>query len=200
MRFVHGTAAVIARRGQNQEHDMDSSAQTVRVERDGAVTTLILSRPKARNAVDKPTADALGDAFTAFEGDESAFVAVLWGEGGTFCAGADLKSVAEGRGNRLSPPRLDGPLDPLAGDAPMGPTRMRLSKPVVAAVSGYAVAGGLGLALWCDLRVVEEDAVLGGFCRRWGVPLIAGGTGRLPRIVGGGRASDLILPGRARPD
>jgi enoyl-CoA hydratase len=196
MRFVHRTAAVIARRGQNREHDMDSSAQTVRAERDGAVTTLILSRPKARNAIDQPTADALVDAFTAFERDESAFVAVLWGEGGTFCAGADLKSVAEGRGNRLAPPRLDGPLDPLAGDAPMGPTRMRLSKPVIAAVSGYAVAGGLELALWCDLRVVEEDAVFGVFCRRWGVPLIDGGTVRLPRLIGQSRALDMILTGR----
>lgn len=158
------------------------------------MTTVILSRAARRNAVDRPTADALVEAFTDFERDPGAAVAVLWGEGGTFCAGADLKAIAEGRGNRIAPPGK--PLDPLAGDAPMGPTRMRLSKPVIAAVSGYAVAGGLELALWCDLRVVEDNAILGVFCRRWGVPLIDGGTVRLPRLIGQSRALDLVLTGR----
>jgi enoyl-CoA hydratase len=160
----------------------------VRVERVGAVTTVVLSRPERRNAVDRPTAEALADAFRAFEADADARVAVLFGEGGTFCAGADLKAVAEGRGNAVH-------LEPEA-DGPMGPTRMQLSKPVIAAVAGHAVAGGLELALWCDLRVAEEDAVFGVFCRRWGVPLIDGGTVRLPRLVGLGRAMDLILTGR----
>jgi enoyl-CoA hydratase/carnithine racemase len=160
--------------------------QTVRVERDGPVVTVVLDRPEVRNAVDRPTAEALAEAFRAFDADESASVAVLWGRGGTFCAGADLKSLATGTGNRFAPD----------GDGPMGPTRMELSKPVIAAVAGHAVAGGLELALWCDLRVVEEDAVLGVFCRRWGVPLVDGGTVRLPRIVGLGRALDLILTGR----
>jgi enoyl-CoA hydratase len=160
--------------------------QTVRVERAGPVTTVILDRPEVRNAVDRPTAEALSDAFRAFEADDSAAAAVLCGAGGTFCAGADLKSFAAGNHNRVAPD----------GDGPMGPTRMVLSKPVIAAVAGHAVAGGLELALWCDLRVVEEDAVLGVFCRRWGVPLIDGGTVRLPRIVGLGRALDLILTGR----
>ncbi|MFD7610755.1 crotonase/enoyl-CoA hydratase family protein [Streptomyces sp. NPDC059828] len=159
----------------------------VRVERDGPVTTVVLSRPAARNAVDGPTARQLADAFRAFDADEDSAVAVLWGEGGTFCAGADLKAVGTERGNRVDPD----------GDGPMGPTRLRLSKPVIAAVAGHAVAGGLELALWCDLRVVEEDAVLGVFCRRWGVPLIDGGTVRLPRLIGESRAMDLILTGRA---
>lgn len=158
----------------------------VRVERQGSVTTVILSRPEVRNAVDRQTADALVSAFVEFEADEGSRVAVLWGDHGVFCAGADLKSVAEGKGNRVEPD----------GDGPMGPTRMMLSKPVVAAISGYAVAGGLELALWCDLRVVEETAVLGVFCRRWGVPLIDGGTVRLPRLIGLSRALDLILTGR----
>ncbi len=158
----------------------------VRVEHRGAVTTVILNRPEARNAVDGPTAAALADAFRAFDADPGAAVAVLWGAGGHFCAGADLKAVGTGRGNRVSDD----------GDGPMGPTRMRLSKPVIAAVSGYAVAGGLELALWCDLRVVEESAVFGVFCRRWGVPLIDGGTVRLPRLIGTSRAMDLILTGR----
>lgn len=158
----------------------------VRVERDGPVFTVILSRPEARNAVDGPTGAALFEAFTAFENDESAAVAVLWGEGGTFCAGADLKSVGTERGNRLA---ADGP-------GPMGPSRMRLGKPVVAAIAGHAVAGGLELAIWCDLRVAAEDAVFGVFCRRWGVPLIDGGTVRLPRLIGTGRAMDLVLTGR----
>jgi enoyl-CoA hydratase len=162
------------------------SQQAVRVERREAVTTVILSRSTARNAVDGPTASALLEAFTAFETDDAASVAVLWGEGGTFCSGADLKAVGTERTNRLAD---DGP-------GPMGPSRLRLSKPVIAAVSGYAVAGGLELALWCDLRVAAADAVLGVFCRRWGVPLIDGGTVRLPRLVGQGRAMDMILTGR----
>jgi len=158
----------------------------VRVERSGTVTTGILSRPAARNAVDGPTARALADAFREFDADENAAVAVLWGEGGTFCAGADLKAIGTDRANRVADD----------GDGPMGPTRMRLGKPVIAAVSGHAVAGGLELALWCDLRVVEQDAVFGVFCRRWGVPLIDGGTVRLPRLIGAGRAMDLVLTGR----
>jgi enoyl-CoA hydratase len=160
--------------------------QTVRVERNGPIITVILDRPEVRNAVDRPTAEALAEAFRAFDADDSAAVAVLWGSGGTFCAGADLKSIAAGNGNRVA----------ADGDGPMGPTRMALSKPVIAAVAGHAVAGGLELAIWCDLRVVEQDAVLGVFCRRWGVPLLDGGTVRLPRIVGLGRALDLILTGR----
>lgn len=160
----------------------------VRVERDGPVTTVVLHRPHARNAVDGPTAAALAEAFRAFDADDSASVAVLWGEGGTFCAGADLKAVGTPEGNRV---------DPLPADGPMGPTRMRLSKPVVAAIEGHAVAGGLELAIWADLRVAASDAVLGVFCRRWGVPLIDGGTVRLPRLVGTGRALDLVLTGRA---
>ncbi len=170
--------------------------EAVRTERDGAVTTVILDRPQARNAVDRPTAEALAAAFLAFERDEQASVAVLWGAGGTFCAGADLKAVATESGNRTVPPRTGDAFDPLAGDAPMGPTRMQLSKPVIAAVSGYAVAGGLELALWCDLRVAEEGAVFGVFCRRWGVPLIDGGTIRLPRLIGQSRALDMVLTGR----
>ena len=169
-------------------------SDTVRVEKQGVVTTVIIDRPHARNAVDRPTADALVKAFLAFESDAESLIAVLWGDHGTFCAGADLKGVAEGRGNRIVAPGT--PFDPHAGDAPMGPTRMRLSKPVIAAVSGYAVAGGLELACWCDLRVAEEDAVFGVFCRRWGVPLIDGGTVRLPRLVGQSRAMDMILTGR----
>jgi len=168
----------------------------VRVERDGPVTTVIINRPDARNAVDRPTADALAAAFAEFENDNNARVAVLCGAGGTFCAGADLKGVAQGRGNQVT--RIDPEkLEPAANDGPMGPTRMRLSKPVIAAVSGHAVAGGLELALWCDMRVAEEDAVFGVFCRRWGVPLIDGGTVRLPRLIGQSRALDMILTGRA---
>nr|WP_163751829.1 crotonase/enoyl-CoA hydratase family protein [Mycolicibacterium helvum] len=161
--------------------------ESVRVERNGAVTTVILDRPQARNAVDGPTALALFRAFEEFDNDESASVAVLWGDHGTFCAGADLKAIGTSEGN---PTHRTGP-------GPMGPSRMVLSKPVIAAVSGYAVAGGLELALWCDLRVVEQDAVFGVFCRRWGVPLIDGGTVRLPRLIGHSRAMDLILTGRA---
>jgi len=167
-------------------------AKNVIVERDGAITTVVLNRPQVRNAVDRPTADALAEAFLAFERDGGQSVAVLWGAGGTFCAGADLKAVADGRGNRLKAPNGD----PLAADGPMGPSRMLLSKPVIAAVAGHAVAGGLELACWCDLRVAEEDAVFGVFCRRWGVPLIDGGTVRLPRLIGQSRALDMILTGR----
>ncbi|MGV9775000.1 crotonase/enoyl-CoA hydratase family protein, partial [Streptosporangium sp. NPDC003464] len=162
---------------------------TVRIERDGSVTTVVLSRPEVRNAVDGPTAAALAGAFRDFEADPGAAVAVLWGEGGTFCAGADLKAIGTDRGNWVAP----------GGDGPMGPTRMRLTKPVIAAVAGHAVAGGLELALWCDLRVAEADAVFGVFCRRWGVPLIDGGTVRLPRLIGTGRALDMILTGRPVP-
>jgi enoyl-CoA hydratase len=161
------------------------------VERDGAVTTIVLARPEVKNAVDRSTAEALADAFRAFDADTEASVAVFYGEGGTFCSGADLKAIARGEPNRVDP----------TDDAPMGPSRMMLSKPVIAAISGYAVAGGLELALFCDLRVVEADAKLGVaklgvLCRRWGVPLIDLGTIRLPRIVGLGRALDLILTGR----
>ena len=165
---------------------------SVRVEKNGAVTTVILDRPHARNAVDGPTAMALFEAFTEFDADESASVAVLWGEHGTFCAGADLKAIGTSDSNPVHRPRVG-----VTAPGPMGPSRMVLSKPVIAAVSGYAVAGGLELAVWCDLRVAEEDAVFGVFCRRWGVPLIDGGTVRLPRLIGHGRAMDMILTGRA---
>jgi enoyl-CoA hydratase len=162
---------------------------SVRVDRDGPVTTVTIDRPEARNAVDRPTAAALAEAFRDFDVDASASVAVLTGAGGHFCAGADLKAVGEGRGNRVEPD----------GDGPMGPSRLQLSKPVVAAIEGYAVAGGLELAVWADLRVAARDAVLGVFCRRWGVPLIDGGTVRLPRLIGESRAMDLVLTGRAVP-
>jgi enoyl-CoA hydratase len=161
-------------------------SDAVRVERDGPVFTVLLSRPERRNAVDGPTAAALAQAFREFDSDAEAAVAVLHGEGGVFCAGADLKEAGGPSGNQVS----------ADGDGPMGPTRMRLSKPVIAAVAGHAVAGGLELALWCDLRVAEESAVLGVFCRRWGVPLIDGGTVRLPRLIGVSRAMDLVLTGR----
>ncbi len=163
-----------------------SAEMSVKVVRNGPVTTVILDRLHARNAVDGPTALALYDAFEEFDRDDSAAVAVLWGDHGTFCAGADLKAIGTPQSN---PTNRTGP-------GPMGPSRMTLSKPVIAAVSGYAVAGGLELALWCDLRVVEQDAVFGVFCRRWGVPLIDGGTVRLPRLVGHSRAMDMILTGR----
>jgi len=166
-----------------------NSEMPVRTERHKHVTTVVLSRPAARNAVDGRTAAELVAAFREFETDEEARVAVLWGEGGTFCAGADLKAFGTENGNRVAED----------GDGPMGPTRLRLSKPVIAAVAGHAVAGGLELALWCDLRVAEEDAVFGVFCRRWGVPLIDGGTVRLPRLIGQSRALDMILTGRAVP-
>jgi enoyl-CoA hydratase len=161
---------------------------SIRVEKDGPVTTVIIDRREARNAVNPAMAQQLADAFAAFDADDEAKVGVFYGAHGTFCAGFDLKVAASGEG------ALTRSAD---GNGPMGPTRMLLKKPVIAAVSGYAVAGGLELALWCDLRVMEEDAVFGVFCRRWGVPLIDGGTVRLPRLIGQGRALDLILTGRA---
>jgi enoyl-CoA hydratase len=161
----------------------------VRIERQGPVYSVLLSRPERRNAVDGATAQALAEAFRDFDADEEAGVAVLHGEGGVFCAGADLKAAGTAEGNAVRPD----------GDGPMGPTRLRLSKPVIAAVAGHAVAGGLELALWCDLRVAEETAVFGVFCRRWGVPLIDGGTVRLPRLIGQSRAMDMVLTGRAVP-
>jgi enoyl-CoA hydratase len=167
----------------------DEVSVGVRVDRSGPVTTVILDRPDVRNAVDGPTAALLAEAFADFEADPDAAVAVLCGAGGTFCSGADLKTIGGPRGIQTQ----------ADGNGPMGPTRMRLSKPVIAAVAGHAVAGGLELALWCDLRVAEEDAVFGVFCRRWGVPLIDGGTVRLPQLIGLGRALDLILTGRAVP-
>lgn len=162
------------------------AGESVTVRRDGAVTVVGINRPHVRNAVDRATAAALAEAFRSFDADDDAAVAVLYGEGGTFCSGADLKAVAAGEGNRLTPD----------GDAPMGVSRMRLSKPVIAAVSGYAVAGGLELALWADLRVADETAVFGVFCRRWGVPLVDGGTVRLPRLIGASVAMDMVLTGR----
>jgi len=150
------------------------------------VGIVTIDRPEVRNAVDRPTAEALAEAFRGFEADADLSVAVLTGAHGTFCAGADLKAVSSGRGNRAAPD----------GDGPMGPTRMLLSKPVIAAVEGHAVAGGLELALWCDLRVAAQDAVFGVYCRRWGVPLVDGGTVRLPRLVGHSVALDMILTGR----
>jgi enoyl-CoA hydratase len=162
-------------------------AEAVRVERSGPVYTVLLSRPERRNAVDGATAAALADAFRSFDSDQEAAVAVLHGEGGVFCAGADLKMAGTPEGNRV-----EG-----TGHGPMGPTRMKLSKPVIAAVAGHAVAGGLELALWCDLRVAEEGAVFGVYCRRWGVPLIDGGTVRLPRLIGQSRAMDMVLTGRS---
>lgn len=155
---------------------------------EGGVFVVAIDRPEVRNAVDRPTADALVAAFRDFEAARDLRVAVLTGTGGTFCAGADLKAVAEGRGNRVS--------ERMAEDGPMGPTRMLLDKPVVAAVEGHAVAGGLELALWCDLRVAARDAVFGVYCRRWGVPLVDGGTVRLPRLIGHSNALDLVLTGR----
>jgi enoyl-CoA hydratase len=167
--------------------------EAVRIERHGTVATVILERPAARNAVDPQTAERLAAAFLEFERDDALRVAVLWGAGGTFCAGADLKAVAGG----WDPARLREPSgEPADTFGPMGPTRLELEKPVIAAIAGHAVAGGLELALWCDLRVMEDDAVLGVFCRRWGVPLVDGGTMRLPRLIGQGRALDLILTGR----
>ncbi|MED5618830.1 crotonase/enoyl-CoA hydratase family protein [Ideonella sp. BN130291] len=160
--------------------------------RNGPVWTVTLHRPEVRNAVDGLTARALADAFREFESEPSAHVAVLTGAGGHFCAGADLRAVAQGQHGEMALPLNTD----LASDGPMGPSRLQLSKPVIAAVSGYAVAGGLELALWCDLRVVDETAVFGVFCRRWGVPLIDGGTVRLPRLIGESRALDLILTGR----
>ena len=153
---------------------------------EGSIAVVTIDRPEVRNAVNRQTAAELADAFRRFYGDDSLAVAILTGANGTFCAGADLKAVATGRGNRARN----------EGDGPMGPSRMRLSKPVIAAVEGWAVAGGLELALWCDMRVAAENAVFGVFCRRWGVPLIDGGTVRLPRLIGESNAMDLILTGR----
>lgn len=151
----------------------------------GSVAVITIDRPDVRNAVDGPTAEALAEAFRRFDADDDQRVAVLTGAAGTFCAGADLKAISDGRGNRVT-----------GEDGPMGPTRLRLDKPVIAAVEGYAVAGGLELAIWCDLRVAATDAVFGVYCRRWGVPLIDGGTVRLPRLIGHSHAMDLILTGR----
>lgn len=159
---------------------------TVRVETEGRVRIVEIDRPERRNAVDSVTARKLADAFRRFEDDPAVDVAVLSGRGGTFCAGADLHEIARGVEGRISP----------RGDGPMGPTRMRLTKPVIAAIEGHAVAGGLELALWCDLRVAAEEAVLGVFSRRFGVPLVDLGTVRLPRLIGQSRALDLILTGR----
>ena len=158
----------------------------IKVEKKKAIWTIIIDNPKVRNAVDGPTASVLANTFRDFEVEEEAHAAVLWGAHGHFCSGANMKAIKEGLGNRIEK----------TGDGPMGPTRMVLSKPVIAAVSGYAVAGGLELALWCDLRVVEKTAIFGVFCRRWGVPLIDGGTVRLPRLIGLSRALDMILTGR----
>lgn len=169
------------------------SEPTVVVDHHGPVTVVTINRPEVRNAVDGPTAQLLYDAFAAFDADESAHVAVLTGAAGTFCAGADLKAVADGRGNRMNRDSADEIVGSLG---PVGPTRMLLSKPVIAAVEGYAVAGGLELAIWCDLRVCADDAAFGVFCRRWGVPLCDGGTIRLPRLIGHSHASDMILTGR----
>ena len=152
----------------------------------GKIYTIIIDNPEVKNAVDGPTAKELADAFRDFEQDDNALVAVLWGANGTFCAGANLKAITDGRGNRIDS----------KGDGPMGPSRMVLSKPVIAAVAGYAVAGGRELACWCDMRVVEKNAIFGVFCRRFGVPLIDGGTVRLPRLIGLSRAMDMILTGR----
>ncbi len=161
-------------------------SSTVRTETDGAVVVITIDRPEVRNCVDGPTAAALADAFRAFDADPELSVAVLTGAGGTFCAGADLKAFGTDRANTVTPD----------GDGPMGPTRMLLDKPVIAAVEGHAVAGGIELAVWCDLRVAARDAIFGVYCRRWGVPLIDGGTIRLPRLIGQSNAMDLILTGR----
>jgi len=159
---------------------------TVRYETREQIAIVTIDRPEVRNAVDGPTAALLADAFRRFDADDALSVAVLTGAGGTFCAGADLKAVSHGRGNRVDE----------QGDGPMGPSRMLLSKPTIAAVEGFAVAGGLELALWCDLRVAARDAVFGVYCRRWGVPLVDGGTVRLPRLIGQSHALDMILTGR----
>ena len=158
----------------------------IKVEYEGPVTIVTIDRPEVRNCVNRETAEELADAWRAFDADDDAKVGVFCGEETGFCAGADLKAVATGAGNRAAPD----------GDGPMGPSRMVLSKPVIGAITGHAVAGGLELALWCDMRIAEEDAVLGVFCRRWGVPLIDGGTVRLPRLIGMGHAMDMILTGR----
>lgn len=166
------------------------SQATVLTERKEGILIVTLNRPEVRNAVDRPTADALRQVFEEFDQDDALSVAILQGSGGNFCAGADLGAMSD-------PQRRNQIDEQGSGPGPMGPTRLILSKPVIAAVSGYAVAGGLELALWCDLRVAEENAVFGVFCRRWGVPLIDGGTVRLPRLIGQSRAMDMILTGRA---
>jgi enoyl-CoA hydratase/carnithine racemase len=166
---------------------------TVRVEDRGAVRIVTIDRPEVRNAVDGPTARLLYDAFVAFDGDDTASVAVLTGSGGTFCAGADLTAISDGRGNSVHD---DPPTEIVGSLGPMGPTRLQLAKPVIAAVEGFAVAGGLELACWADLRVAARDATFGVYCRRWGVPLVDGGTIRLPRLIGQSRAADMILTGR----
>ncbi|WP_299694217.1 crotonase/enoyl-CoA hydratase family protein [uncultured Tateyamaria sp.] len=167
----------------------------VRIETDGSVWTVIHARPEARNAMDPDSAKALYDAFRAFDADPSARVAVFWGSGGAFCAGWDLKHAASLAGAEALDP-FDFPKDDAPSMAAMGPSRLEMSKPVIAAISGPAVAGGMELALWCDIRVMEATAYMGVYCRRWGIPLIDGGTVRLPRLVGEGRAMDLILTGR----
>jgi len=159
---------------------------TILIEKKYPVYTVIIDNPEVKNAVDGPTALELANAFREFEQDNNALVAVLWGTNGIFCSGANLRAIVEGQGNRIE----------REGDGPMGPTRMMLSKPIIAAVAGHAVAGGLELAIWCDLRVVEESAIFGVFCRRFGVPLVDGGTVRLPRLIGLSRALDMILTGR----
>jgi enoyl-CoA hydratase len=166
--------------------DGTTDRTTVRIERRPPIVVVTIDRPEVRNAVDRPTAEALAAAFRAFDEDDELAVAVLTGANGTFCSGADLKAVSEARGNRVAD----------EGDGPMGPTRMALGKPVIAAVEGHAVAGGLELAVWCDLRGAASDAVFGVYCRRWGVPLVDGGTVRLPRLIGHSHALDLILTGR----
>lgn len=173
---------------------MSDQKDTVRTERLDDVLVVTIDRPAVRNAVDAPTAERLAETFLAFDADETLKVAVLEGAEGTFCAGADLKAVSEG--NVAVFPRLDGQLPRDAANGPMGPSYLRLDKPVIAAVAGHAVAGGLELAIWCDLRVAEEDAIFGVFCRRWGVPLVDGGTVRLPRLIGQSNAMDMILTGR----
>ena len=156
---------------------------------DGPVVVVTIDRPERRNAIDRDHADALAAAFRRFDHDDALRVAILTGSAGAFCSGADLHAIVEGRGNRLTPD----------GDGPMGPSRLVLGKPVIAAIEGHAVAGGLELALWCDLRVAAQGAVLGVYCRRWGVPLVDGGTVRLPRLIGHSRAMDLLLTGRGVP-
>jgi enoyl-CoA hydratase len=170
----------------NRHSSIDNPRMAIHFEAEAPIAVVTIDRPEVRNAVDRPHAQALADAFRRFEADASLHVAVLTGAGGTFCAGADLKAVSSGRGNRTTD----------EGDGPMGPTRMLLSKPVIAAVEGFAVAGGIELAAWCDLRVAARDAVFGVFCRRWGVPLVDGGTIRLSRLLGHSHALDLILTGR----
>ena len=168
----------------------DSTLTSLHIDRRPPLLIITMDRPGERNAVDGPTAAALADAFRQFDADPELSVAILTGANGVFCAGADLKAVASGQPERVNRLQVDG-------DGPMGPTRMQLSKPVIAAISGYCVAGGLELALWCDMRVADDTAIFGVFCRRFGVPLIDGGTVRLPRLIGMSRAMDMILTGRA---